>query len=472
VTDFDLLVVGGGIQGASATYEASRRGLSTLLIERGDFGAGASSNSMRIAHGGLRYLQSADLSRALESIRERRRLLRLAPRWVRPLPFRLDLSGRGPVYRALFRAGLLANDLLSLHRNRGVDPDRRIPRSAYPGWHDALVEDTERVLLDVLHSAVAIHAGTRACNRATLAGDLRQRAGVYEARIEGVGDVSARAVLRCTGAHSARRPVVLSMNLVVEALELGADGVAVGLVQPGEGRNVFVVPWRGRRILGTYNRAYPYDPREPLRLEPGWVDECLDWLRPSHPELAGLSREHVRLVHAGLLPRAPGTAPVPADRPFLGPAPDGSLEVQGVKWTAAFGVSEVAVDRVERLLGRRSTPPEPVPLQDSWTERERYVQRDPALRAPLDPERPSLRRGDVLFAVEREWARTLEDVLLRRTGAAAAGHPGPGSVRATADLLARTLGWSETRTRREIEDFDAAPPFAGTRGGTGIRAGA
>src|SRR3954468_20520349 len=94
---FDVLVVGGGIYGLTIAYDAAQRGLSVALIERDDFGSGASFNHLRTIHGGLRYLQRLDVGRARESVRERRTLARIAPQSVRPLPFAV------PLYRSIFR---------------------------------------------------------------------------------------------------------------------------------------------------------------------------------------------------------------------------------------------------------------------------------------------------------------------------------------------------------------------------------
>src|SRR4051794_1854498 len=89
---FDLLVVGGGVYGLTIAYDAAQRGLSVALIDRGDFGSGSSFNHARTIHGGLRYLQTLDLARSRESIRERRTLARIAPHAVTPMPFVLPLS--------------------------------------------------------------------------------------------------------------------------------------------------------------------------------------------------------------------------------------------------------------------------------------------------------------------------------------------------------------------------------------------
>src|SRR6059058_59462 len=97
---FDLLVVGGGVYGLAIAYDAAQRGLAVALIERDDFGSGASFNHLRTIHGGLRYLQTLDIARARESVRERRTIARIAPHAVRPTPFAL------PLYRSLMRGKL------------------------------------------------------------------------------------------------------------------------------------------------------------------------------------------------------------------------------------------------------------------------------------------------------------------------------------------------------------------------------
>ena len=112
--DFDLLVVGGGIYGLTIAYDAAQRGLSVALVERSDFGAATSFNHLKTIHGGLRYLQTADVRRMRESIRERRAFARIAPRYVAPLPFVM------PTSNSLTRNSLAlrANSLMLLSRQR------------------------------------------------------------------------------------------------------------------------------------------------------------------------------------------------------------------------------------------------------------------------------------------------------------------------------------------------------------------
>ncbi len=461
----DLLIVGGGIYGATAAYEASRRGLSVLVIDRSDFGAGASSNSMGIAHGGLRYLRSLDFRRCFESIQERRRLILLAPQWVRPLPVRMITEGRSTLYRLALRGGLLLNELISIHRNRGVPRTHRLPSSAYPGWYDAIIEDTERVLLTFLHSAIAANPGrTEVRNYTTLERLIHRDGKVVCAQIGGLGEIEVGCVLRCVGATRSDQPVILAMNLVVDQLPFSAEGTAVGLAHPDDGRNIFVVPWRGRSIVGTYYREYPWDPSAPLQVQPAWVDELLGWLKPIHPELARLRRTEVRFVHAGLLPRDPSGSEGPCEQFRIEQCDDGTIDVQGVKWTTAYGVSEKALNLVVRYLGRSEGTGHPtpqMPLVDIRSTLDTYLNSKPGLRDLVLPGRSRLSRGEVLFAVDEQWARKLEDVLLRRTGVAAAGHPGLFLVNGVADLLQRKLDWSDPERNEQVEAFNESFHFAG-----------
>ncbi|NNF13883.1 MAG: FAD-dependent oxidoreductase, partial [Gemmatimonadetes bacterium] len=173
---YDLVAVGGGIYGAILTAEAARRGLRTLLLERDDFGGATSWSSLRIVHGGLRYLQSLDLRRFRTSVEERRWFCRTFPELVEPLECVMPLYGRGLKRPGIFRAALWANDLLSRGRNQGVLPTQNLPagrilgptdtRSLIPAlrpdglkgggvWYDAIMRSSVRVLMETLRWACA-----------------------------------------------------------------------------------------------------------------------------------------------------------------------------------------------------------------------------------------------------------------------------------------------------------------------------
>jgi glycerol-3-phosphate dehydrogenase len=126
-TRHDLLVIGGGILGACLAWDAALRGLKVALVERGELGGATSANSLRIIHGGLRYLVRGDLRRMRESIRERSALLRIAPGLVQPFPVAIPAGIPGYPNRPGLRLGLALNDFLSAGPNRHLVPSRHLP---------------------------------------------------------------------------------------------------------------------------------------------------------------------------------------------------------------------------------------------------------------------------------------------------------------------------------------------------------
>ena len=220
--EWDVAVVGGGIYGAAVAWDAAQRGLAVALVEREDFGAGASWNSLKTIHGGMRYLQKLDLARLRQSARERATLLAIAPEIVRPLPFVVPTYGHGTTGREALALGLLLNDWLTRDRNRGL-PGHRIPdaRTAsaaealrlLPGlerrgltgaalWHDAQAASTERLTLALLHAAAG--AGALAANHAEAVAFLRAAGRVAGVAVRdalggGTLEVRARIVVNAAG---------------------------------------------------------------------------------------------------------------------------------------------------------------------------------------------------------------------------------------------------------------------------------
>lgn len=180
---YDLIVIGGGIYGSHLALEATLRGFKTLLLEKKDFGWATSWNSFRIAHGGFRYLQTLDLVRFFQSVKERKWLLTHFPDLVKPLPCLMPLYGKGTRFPLVLRIALALNDFLSRNRNEGLVEDQFIPSgtllspsqtvSLFPTvetqglrgsalWHDAVIKCPQRVLMEVLRWAV--HGGATCLN--------------------------------------------------------------------------------------------------------------------------------------------------------------------------------------------------------------------------------------------------------------------------------------------------------------------
>jgi glycerol-3-phosphate dehydrogenase len=466
---FDVLVVGGGVCGLITACDAADRGLTVALVERRDFGCGASFNHLRTIHGGLRYLQTFDLARARESIRERRTLARIAPDAVQPLAFVLPLSRSVTRGKLAMRAGFLVDGMLAADRNQGLPPShellsgrvigRREALERYPElrradltgaaiWHDYVTTDADRLTL-----AWAIAAAERG---AVLANYVEVTAlAAVGRRVSGVEAVDrlsqrslridARITVNATGGGIDRllaplgaatgTPTVQAMNLVTRRT---ASDVAFGARGP-TGRNFFMVPWRGRALIGTWESM---DPRvaDDMAVRNTDLTAFVDELNRAFPALS-LSRRDIALVHRGIVPavrRSDGTLAVRGDdvvwdHSTVAPAFDGLVSVALAKYTTARAVGE----RITTLLfGKLGRPGAPCRTAEAAL---------PLSAAVCD--------SDLQRAVHDEMAVTLEDAVVRRTALGAVGYPGDESARRAAVVVGAALGWDEERQNREIDSL-------------------
>jgi glycerol-3-phosphate dehydrogenase len=478
-TAHDVVVVGGGIHGACIAWDAALRGLRVALLERGDFGAATSAASLRIVHGGLRYLARGDLHRMRESIRERSAFLRIAPTLVEPLPVMLPTTGAGTQGRAAFRAALALNDLLSLDRNRGLETSRRLPpgrllsreacRRLFPAfplsdasggalWHDARLVHPERLTLAFVRAA-ALHGAAVAnhCRMDRVVSEAGRVRGVIATDLEGGAgfEVRGRAVVLAAGpwtpelAGGGRAgPQAFALNV-----ELGRRlaEAAVGVRAPtgpaddpiiGGRRFIFLVPRGETTLLGTWYAAA--DDGEPRELVARGTAALLAELRGACPAVQLTAADVVR-CHWGRLPlkagREAGRSNALAERPSVtehGAAGgiQGMFSVEGVKYTTARAVAEHVVDRIAAELGAGVAP--------CATARVRVDEGLGDLAAPLE--------SRVRQAVRSEMALRLSDVVLRRTTLGIPPGPTRKQVGAAARLVAGELGWAPAREEAEIEE--------------------
>lgn len=383
---FDLLVIGGGIHGAVAAWDAALRGLSVALIERSDFGSATSQNSLKIVHGGLRYLQDGNLFRIRTMARERTTWMRIAPHLVHPLtcltPTRQKLSRS----RMALGVALAANDILSFDRNRQADLEKRLPGgkiisqtelahilpdydvSTSTGaavWHDAQVYNTERLLLEFILSAA--NAGAEVANYVEAAGLLRHGDRITGAQVRDVqtGDVfeiRSRMVLNCAGAWvdnvlenisiQSSYATSVAMNVIVDKVW---SGVAAGLPsRPPDGRLpqiLFFVPWRDTTMIGTWHIPWNGAPDE-FTMTGEVLQPFIDEINSALPPLS-LTLENIQHVNWGFLP----VNKEDANRKQVKLTRDGVIidhqkrdnvqgliSVLGVKYTTARVIAEKAID--------------------------------------------------------------------------------------------------------------------------------
>ena len=263
---YDLAVIGGGIYGACIAWEAVLRGLSVALFEKGDFCGATSANSLKIIHGGFRYLQNADIQRMRESIRERRTLMSIAPHLVHPLRVLIPNYGHSTRGREAFQAAVLLNELISADRNRLDDPQKKIPAGKtvskqecirmLPGlpqkdlsggtiFYDAQVYNSERLVLAFLFSAK--RRGAQVMNYTEVVNFLREGERIIGVEVEDVlsrqrSTIHARIVINAAGPWIGSVLELLGENRPPHKFELAKavnvitrqlfEGYAVGL--PGE----------------------------------------------------------------------------------------------------------------------------------------------------------------------------------------------------------------------------------------------
>jgi glycerol-3-phosphate dehydrogenase len=453
---FDLLILGGGIAGATAAWDAAQRGLSVALVEAKDFGAGTSWNSLKTIHGGLRHLQRLDLSGLRESVRERRALLRIAPSLVRPLKFVVPAQGRGSRGRAALAVAQGIYAALSFDRNRGVPAERRLESgrllsardvaALFPGigasaahggllWEDAQVDRPEALLLGFLRAAV--ESGAVIANYVEADTLVREGDRVTGARVRdaiGGRELSVRAdvVLAALGAGL---DTLLAQSGLPRTGEpwLSAINVVVGRRPPGAaaiggdagGRHLFLVPWRDVTLIGTDYAAAASDGGDR-------VAELLEGAARAFPFFS-CRREDVALVHRGFVPGAHAAAlrtrDLVLDHATRGAA--GLISATAAKYTTARALAERAVDQVLRRLGRppigsrTSDTPLPIPHDEALLE-------DRARRA-----------------ARHEMAQHLDDVVLRRTDLGVAGPPAAIDLECVTRVLGQELGWDEARRAAE-----------------------
>ena len=455
---WDVLVVGGGIHGAAVAWDAAQRGLAVALVEREDFGAGTSWNSLKTIHGGMRHLQRLDVGSLRESARERSTLLRIAAPLVAPLGFLVPCYGHGARGRAAFALGLALQDALTRDRNRGLPPERSIPDGRTVGaaealrlrpgleprgltgaafWHDAQVRSSERLLLAFVHAAA--DAGAAVANHAEALELLRANgrvagAAVRDALSGRTLELRARLVVNAAGpwadaldakggAARAPLPMLRARNLVLR--RPGELAFAVG--SRSGGRFLFLVPWQGRAIVGTAYEAAD-QPASAPRLFLEDAARAFPW--------AGIGSGDLLLVHEGLVPGERDAAGLftrgrIVDHEAEGRAA-GLLTLQPVKYTTARAFAEQAVDRALARLARPA-----VACRTAVTPLARA-------EAPSGTLEERARR-----AVRDEMAATLADAVLRRLDLGSAGPPAADDLARVARAMAQELGWDEARERSE-----------------------
>lgn len=492
--EWDVLVVGGGASGLGAAVEAASRGYRTLLLERDDFAKGTSSRSTKLVHGGVRYLEQMNFTLVLDALRERGYMLRNAPHLVHKLGFVVPLySYLGVPY---YGFGLKLYEWLSgklsfgpsqvLSRYETLERLPTVTPSDLKGgilYQDGQFDDARYAI--TLMRTLEDQGGV-ALNYAQVIGLLKQEK-VFGVRVRDCEtgqefDVHARVVINATGAFTEQ---VLRMDAPANGQTLsisqGTHFVLPRSFMPGsnammvpktaDGRVLFAIPWHEHLVVGTTDVAVPTSSSEPRATgeETQFLSEHI------HRYLGQTVRpEDVLSVWSGLRPLVrhgnESTSKLSRDHRVI-VSKSGLVTVTGGKWTTYRRMGEDTVNHAAQVAGLAAAPSTTATLRlhgwaepDLAEESERVYGADLAAVRALGDSQPELnellhpklpyRRREVVWAARHEQARTVEDVLARRTralflNAAAAIETAPEVSR----LLARELGRDDAWQRRDVERF-------------------
>jgi glycerol-3-phosphate dehydrogenase len=507
---FDVLVIGGGINGVAIARECAQWSKRTLLVEQNDFSSGATSRSTRIIHGGLRYLEYAEIGLVRESLRERERLLSQVPHLVRPMQFLLALPRKS---RSLLRSSLAIRTGLWLYRHwAGGKHAFSDDKSAFEhqldsgnGWsiysyEDAQCEFPERLVAEWLAESVA--AGVVACNHTELleisrgngratGARLRDRISGQEYAVHATHIVNATGpwvdtVIAASGISTPRMIGGVRGSHLVLPKFTGAPEQAV-YTEAIDGRPIFVIPWNGQFLVGTSEVA---DANVPDNPQPSAQE--IEYLFQSFARLfprSGLTQADIRYDFAGIrpLPYAPGKLSSSVTRKHVlhdhadeGAA--GLISVIGGKLTTAASLArdvvralgvdvpepmnvfaspaleedvESTVRQWARLVAcKAKIPTGCAEAIAEWHGRHALAiahaaSLDERLREPLCPHSCHL-VAEAVEAVAHESAVTLGDILLRRVPVALGACWSETCSHEAANKIGRALGWDQSRVYMEL----------------------
>ncbi len=515
--DYDLVVIGAGINGAGIARDAASRGLSVLLLEKQDLAGGTSSWSSRLIHGGLRYLEYGELPLVFESLRERRLLQILAPHLVNRLRLTIPIYKGGKRSTFIIRLGMLAYDLLSLGksipRHRMLSRDEVLSLSpalnaigliAGAQYYDAQVTYAERLVLENVIAAQQAGAVVKTYSPLiginVLRGKLRS---VHYMDRETGAEVEVRTRFAVNAAGPWVDRVLATVNrempeymggtkgshIIVGKFD-GATSDALYVEAKADGRPFFIIPWNGQYLIGTTDIRYSGDPRDVAA-----SDEEIDYLLSETNRIfpsAKLTATDIHYAYAGIRPlpkRAKGPESAITRKHTIVKhrrQARGLLSVIGGKLTTYRNLSEIVVDHVVRKLQRKDarcvTDSAPLPGAAGINSARRMLARletlsepgrkrlldiyggraaviadlafgSPDLAETLDESRTVL-AAEVGFVIDEEFAITLTDIVHRRMMVGLAADQGQRMAAQIAELAAGHLQWDRRELARQMQTLE------------------
>lgn len=403
---FDVVIIGGGIFGICTAWDATLRGLTVALLERGDFSHAASANCFKFVHGGIRYLQHLDIQRVRESSRERNILLRIAPHLVAPISVVIPTYGYGSRNKLVLRIARALYNLLAYDKNNKIqDGSRLLPNGKnlsreqcldlFPGiensdltgaitFYDAQMYSPSRLAISYLKSAVS--KGTIAANYTEVTGFLSSKNNIYGVRARDICsdktfEVQGRIVINAAGpwsesllskeiglkntpklSYSKDTFIVLKKQLFSNhSLGIKCSSKDADSLFKSEYRHLFLAPWNGKTIIGVWHN--PCDaPSQSARVTKDELYGYIEEINESYPALS-LCLDDIACWNAGYVLFGKnnnesknysfGKRSVLIDHEKQNDI-SGLITLVGVRYTTSRLEAERTVDLVFKKLGRRS----------------------------------------------------------------------------------------------------------------------
>ncbi len=492
---WDLVVIGGGATGVAVAMDAAIRGLSVVLVEQSDFGKGTSSRSTKLVHGGVRYLQQGNVTLVRDALRERTLLRANAPHLVHDLPFLIPC--RSWWQRFFYGVGLKVYDFLAVgnsfgsSRNLSVDETMQavpvLSRNQIKGgvlYHDGQFDDA-RLLISMVRTGY--DAGACLLNYMRVTSLIRDQdqaiSGVSVRDVESGEEFSikGRAVVNATGPFSdtirsmddANQETMIApsqgVHLVLPRALYPGD-TAIIVPKTSDGRVIFIIPWHEHAIVGTTDT-----PIDKACLEPKPQAEEIHFLLATAADYLERPPEHRDVLgyFTGVRPLVKGdksarTASLSRDH-VIRLSDNGLITIAGGKWTTVRKMAEDCVDKAVQLS---RLPAQPCNTQNyklhgasdqvvETSERAVYGA-DLVHLQQLEHDQPKLAKtlsavfsitaAQVIWAARQEMARTVEDVLARRTralflDARAAVAMAPEVAALLAEELGRDAEWCDMQVK-------------------------
>ncbi len=520
--EFDVLIVGGGIHGAAVAREASRQGFKTALIEMNDFGHSTSFNSMKVIHGGLRYLQHCNLKRIRQSVRSRKIMQNIAPHLLKTVPFLVPTYGYGIKSKNAMRVAFSINDMISFDRNFNIASQNYIPGGKVidkkevlrilPGinkekltggaiWYEAVVQNTERVLLEFLYHAY--NYDFTAANYVEAIELINGDNGIKGVKVKDLinsneFNIYAKIFVNAVGPwfnliqkslNLTKKPKIeltKAVNIIINKkifseYSVGLEGKESfsdtdAFIKRGK-RLFFFVPIENYTMIGTSYKLYNGDIND-FGVSKEDIQEIIDEVNYLYPSIE-LTFNDVSFYHAGLLPleKTTGLDNIQAERhsTIYDYEDENNLKnlfsIKSVKYTTAPVIAEDVVKMIKKKIKpyhsyTKMNKAEAKKIVADITQeiakclRDKYGSHSNEIFEIINENKnylslvsddPPIITAEIIHAVRNEMAFTLKDVVLRRTSMGMLKCPSLDSIINTASIISSELGWDKTKEASEID---------------------